>query len=56
MVAHTLFCLLQHIVRGVTTPYPVAINNPFNTTVMPLDFRWKLVGIMAANTITIMAW
>lgn len=43
-------------VRWVTKPYPVAIINPFNTTVMPVKFRWILVIIMAANFITITAW
>jgi hypothetical protein len=33
-----------------------AIVNFWNTTVMPVEFRWILVGIMAANLVTLMAW
>jgi len=35
-------------------PYP--INNPYNTTYMPIQFRWTLVGIVVANTIIIIAY
>jgi len=31
-----------------TESYP--LNNPYNTTVMPVRFRWILVAIVAANT------
>jgi magnesium-transporting ATPase (P-type) len=55
-VAHLCHTFLQHAVRWVTSKYPVAINNPFNTTVMPVEFRWKLVAIMSANLVTILAW
>jgi predicted P-type ATPase len=55
-VLTSLVTVLQDAVRWVTTAYPVAINNPFNTTVMPVGFRWTLVVIMTANLITIMAW
>jgi len=50
-------CTNDHIQRGVTTgPNPVQINNNFNTTVMPLYFRWILVGIIIGNTVAIMSW
>jgi hypothetical protein len=50
-------CTNDHIVRGITSgPNPVPINNNFNTTVMPLYFRWILVGIIVGNTIAIMSW
>jgi cation-transporting ATPase 13A3/4/5 len=39
---------------GNTEPFP--IQNPFNTTVMPMPFRWTLVIIMVANTVTICAY
>jgi len=43
-------------VRSVTDPVPMAINNPFNTTIMPVSFRWILVSIMASNTAAIMGY
>lgn len=49
-------CDNRNAVRWVTTPYPVAISNPWNTTVMPVEFRWKLVGIMAGNLIVLCLW
>jgi hypothetical protein len=35
---------------------PTAIQNPWNTTVMPLSFRWKLIGIMVGNCIVLCLW
>jgi hypothetical protein len=32
------------------------ILNPFNTTVMPLSFRWILIAIMASNTVAIIVY
>jgi len=50
-------CTNENIVRGVTSgSTPVPINNNFNTTVMPLYFRWILVGIIIGNTVAIMSW
>ncbi|KAI2493674.1 haloacid dehalogenase-like hydrolase [Fragilaria crotonensis] len=49
-------CDNENAVRGVTETEPVAINNPWNTTVMPVAFRWILVGIMAANVLTLVIW
>jgi hypothetical protein len=34
----------------------MAINNPFNTTVMPVKFRWILAIIMVINLITLCVW
>jgi hypothetical protein len=34
----------------------IPINNIFNTTVMPMDFRFKIVAIMVANLVTLIAW
>jgi hypothetical protein len=45
----------QDAVRYVTSSAPVAINNPFNTTVMPVQFRWLLVCIMAMNLVAMIA-
>ena len=46
-------CVNDNVVRSMTTGEPFPIQNPFNTTDMPTSFRWKLIGIMAANTIAI---
>ena len=35
---------------------PMSINNKFNTTVMPVTFRWVLIGIMLGNTAAIMGY
>jgi cation-transporting ATPase 13A3/4/5 len=40
------------LIKGELIP----IKNPFNTTVMPLDFRWSLIFIMITNGILVMAW
>jgi magnesium-transporting ATPase (P-type) len=47
---------LQNVVRGAMSREPIPISNPFNTTVMPVGFRWILVIIMAANLVSVMLW
>ena len=49
-------CDDEHAVFGVMSLDPTHINNPYHTTVMPLDFRWKLVALMVANTVVIMGY
>jgi len=49
-------CVNDNVVRSVTTGEPFPIQNPFNTTEMPMSFRWKLIGIMAANTLAVVIW
>ena len=49
-------CDDDHAVFGVTRLDPDPINNPFHTTVMPVDFRWTLVILMLSNTICVMGW
>jgi hypothetical protein len=62
MVPSSLSCLWRincdndHVVRSVTTGEPFPIQNPFNTTVMPIDYRRGLVGIVVANTVAICSW
>jgi hypothetical protein len=46
----------QHVVRYVTNSVPAAISNPFNTTVMPVQFRWLLVFILAMNLAAMIVW
>jgi hypothetical protein len=46
----------QKVVRLVTTKYKEPISNPFNTTVMPLSFRWTLIGIMGFNLLVVLCW
>ena len=49
-------CGNENVVNSVTTREKVPIQNPYNTTVMPEDFRVKILFIMIANTIAIMAY
>ena len=47
---------MKDVVRGVTTKELTPILNPFNTTLMPVSFRWILIIIMATNTVAIMGY
>lgn len=49
-------CINENTTRGVTSDVPVYLNNPFNTTIFPVHFRWILVTIMALNFLTISIW
>lgn len=51
-----LNCDNNNVVRFVTEPHPVSIHNIFNTTVMPIEFRGKLVVLMIANLILNCSW
>lgn len=42
-------CDNDHVVRGVLSSEPAPIGNPYNSTIMPMEFRLKLLGIMLAN-------
>ena len=49
-------CDNDNVVNGVTTREKVPIQNPYNTTVMPEDFRFKILIIMIANAIATMGY
>jgi len=49
-------CDNNHLQIGVTAREKMPIQNPFNTTVMPEAFRWKILVIMIVNLFTIMAY
>lgn len=49
-------CVNENVVRGVTAHVPFPIQNPFNTTIMPNDFRVKILALMIVNTVAIMAF
>ena len=51
-----LNCNNENAVRFVTIPFPVPIHNIYNTTVMPMEFRVKLVALMVANLILNCSW
>lgn len=51
-----LNCDNEHVVNGVTNREKTPIQNRYNTTVMPQDFRIKLVAIMVANLVSIMLY
>jgi magnesium-transporting ATPase (P-type) len=42
-------CVNEDTVRTITSADPLPIQNPFNTTVMPESFRWKVLLIMICN-------
>ncbi len=49
-------CENDNAVGFVTSPDPTAINNVYATTVMPMEFRGLLVGLMVANLVVICVW
>ena len=49
-------CENEDAVRGVTTFEVRPIQNPWNTTVMPQDYRNKLIAIMVCDTVAVVAW
>jgi len=51
-------CVNDDVVRQVTSGKNdlLPIQNPYATTVMPLDFRWTIAGIMFANLVSVMIW
>lgn len=46
-------CSSENVVRGVTRSEPNPILNAFNTTVMPVEFRWKLASLLALNGVIV---
>lgn len=64
LVPSSLSCLFRvncendDVVRQVTSGKNdlLPIQNPYATTVMPLDFRWTIAGIMFANLVSVMIW
>jgi len=49
-------CENDNAVRFVSSQDPQAINNVYATTVMPMEFRGLLVGLMVANLVVICVW
>lgn len=49
-------CVNEDTVRSASTFEVVPIQNPFNTTVMPQDYRNKLIAIMVCDTVAVVAW
>jgi predicted P-type ATPase len=49
-------CVNENVVRSVTTFDLFPIQNPFNTTVMPQEYRYKLIAIMVCNTVVVVCW
>lgn len=50
-----LNCTNENVVPAVTDS-SLPINNAFNTTIMPVNFRVKLLIMMIFNTFAIMCW
>lgn len=49
-------CDNKDVVRWVTKNYRIAIQNVFNTTVMPVAFRWKLFFYILSNTLAVQGY
>lgn len=49
-------CSAQDVVLGFGTVILYPINNLYNTTVMPPNFRWKLAGLIFTNLVALCAW
>jgi hypothetical protein len=49
-------CMNDWTVSAVTSFAPIPIQNSFNTTLMPAEFRRGLLGIMIGNTLAICGW
>jgi hypothetical protein len=43
-------------VRAVVDSEPIPIQNPWNTTIMPVDFRKGMIGLMVGNLLATCAW
>ena len=49
-------CSNDNVVRLVADDYPIPINNPFNTTIMPMSFRLKMVALMVCNGLCVVCY
>jgi hypothetical protein len=49
-------CDSEHIVISAGSWSVIPIQNVFNTTIMPLSFRYGLIIIMMANLVSIITW
>lgn len=49
-------CSNDNVVRLVAEEYPIPINNPFNTTIMPMSFRLKMVTLMVCNGLCVICY
>lgn len=49
-------CDNDHVLRSVAQWELVAIQNDWNTTIMPNGYRFSLLLIVIANTLSVMAW
>jgi len=49
-------CSNEDVVTSVTSIDPQPINNPYNTTLMPADFRWVLILMMLLNLSANVCW
>ncbi|CAB9523325.1 Probable cation-transporting ATPase 13A4 [Seminavis robusta] len=49
-------CDNEHVVRGVLDSEPAPIGNPYNSTIMPNSFRFKMLGIMLANFVSVVLY
>jgi hypothetical protein len=48
-------CDNDHVLVSVVKGEKIPIQNPFNTTVMPVEYMWSLIAIIVANTFAVIA-
>ena len=49
-------CVNEDVVVNASELMKVPLNNPYNTTLLPLEFRWSIFGVMIANAILLISW
>lgn len=49
-------CVNEDVVPGLTDFEKSPLNNPYNMTLMPLDFRWLLISFMTVNAALNLCW
>jgi predicted P-type ATPase len=51
-----LNCDNDHIIRGAFYSEPAPIGNPFNSTIMPVEFRFKMLAVMLGNACAVIGY
>lgn len=49
-------CENDYVSRGVTSPELIPISNPYAHTVLPMEFRWTMVGYIGLNLAVVVAF
>ena len=49
-------CETDNVLYSFSAGRVLPIQNPFHTTLMPEEFRWTLLTLIAINTVLVMCW